>query len=197
MGNMLAIFLDIETTGLDPSRHCPIDIALKIVDTSTGELKATYQSVIKQGQEQWEKRDLESMKVNGYTMEKILLGKELSKVSEEIIDLFTSQEIKRGQAVFICQNPAFDRGFFNHIVPVYTQEKLNWPYHWLDLASMYWALLVLNQGDIPKKTSLSKNSIGEQYNIPEEARPHLAMNGVNHLIQCYIAVLGLGWPHNL
>jgi oligoribonuclease len=176
---MLAIFLDIETTGLDPYRHCPIDIALKIVDTSTGETKAIYKSVIKQGEEQWQKRDLESMKINGYTWEQVQLGKDISKVSEEIIHLFTENGIQRGEAVFICQNPAFDRGFFNHIIPVYTQEKLNW------------ALLVKNQGDIPKKTSLSKNSIAEQYQIPEEVKPHLAMNGVNHLIECYIAVLGL------
>ena len=44
---MLAIFLDIEATGLDPQRHSPIDIALKIIDTSTGEVKGSYQSIIK------------------------------------------------------------------------------------------------------------------------------------------------------
>jgi DNA polymerase-3 subunit epsilon/oligoribonuclease len=190
---MIAIFLDIETTGLDPLKHSPIDIALKVVDTSSGELKATYQSVIKQGEEQWEKRDLESMKINGYTWDKIQEGKELSVVSQDVLKLFKSLKIKRGEAVFICQNPAFDRGFFNHIIPVYTQEKLNWPYHWLDLASMYWASVVKNQGFFPLKTSLSKNSIGEQYRIPEEVTPHLAINGVDHLIQCYAAVLGLDW----
>lgn len=194
---MLAIFLDIETSGLDPLRHSPIDIAFKVIDTSTGELKAIYQSIIKLNEDNWEKRDPESMKINGYTWDKIQEGKDLSVVSIEILQLFKSLEIKRGEAVFICQNPAFDRGFFNHIIPVYTQEKLNWPYHWLDFASMYWAIIIQNQGTFPKKTSLSKNSIGEQYNIPEEVRPHLAINGVNHLIRCYAAVLGLGWKHDL
>ncbi len=194
---MLAVFLDIETTGLDPYRHSPIDIAMKIVDTSTGELKGTYQSVLKLDEEHWERRDPESMKINGYTWERIQQGKELSEVTSDILQLFKNQGIKRGEAVFICQNPAFDRGFFNHVVPVYTQEKLNWPYHWLDLASMYWAILVVKQGNFPKQTSLSKNAIGALYNIPEEVSPHLAINGVNHLIQCYTAVLGLKWTHNL
>jgi oligoribonuclease len=58
---------------------------------------------------------------------------------------------------------------------------------------MYWATVVKKEGTFPVKSSLSKNSIGEKYHIPEESTPHLAMNGVNHLIECYIAVLGLGW----
>jgi oligoribonuclease len=108
---MLAIFLDIETTGLDPLKHSPIDIALKVIDTSTGEIKGSYQSVIKQEEDQWNKRDPESIKINGYSWEKLLQGKDLSLVSYEVLNLFKSLGIKRGEAVFICQNPAFDRVF--------------------------------------------------------------------------------------
>ena len=34
---MKGIFLDLETTGLDPTQHCPIDIAFKVVELATGE----------------------------------------------------------------------------------------------------------------------------------------------------------------
>lgn len=197
---MLAIFLDIEATGLDSFRHSPIDIALKVIDTTSGIEKGSYQSVLLQTPEVWEKRDLYSMEINGYLWEDLLLGKSPAQVKEEILSLFQSLNITRGKAVFICQNPSFDRGFFSHIIDVYTQEKLNWPYHWLDFASMYWALLAQNTKKnklpFPETLNLSKNEIARLYDIPPEASPHKAMNGVDHLIACYKAVVGMGGNHD-
>ncbi len=196
---MLAIFLDIEATGLDSFRHSPIDIALKVIDVSSGIEKGSYQSVIRQTPEVWDKRDLHSMEINGYLWEDLLTGKALSQIKEEILNLFQSLEISRRKAIFICQNPAFDRGFFSQIIDVYTQEKLNWPYHWLDFASMYWAQLAQNTREnkipFPETLNLSKNEIAKLYNIPPEASPHKAMNGVDHLIACYKAVVGIGGNH--
>lgn len=190
---MLAIFLDIETTGLDPNKHCAIDIALKIVDVSTFEIKGSFQAIVKQSAEAWQKRDPVSIQINGYTWEEVVNGVESSLVSSAIIKLFGEQGIERGKAVFICQNPAFDRGFFGQLIDVYTQEKLHWPYHWLDLASMYWTRLSLNNSQqkiaFPEKMNLSKNAIAQQYGLPPELEPHKAVNGVDHLILCYKAVL--------
>lgn len=192
---MLAIFLDIETTGLDPTKHCAIDIGCKIVDVSTGTLVGSYQNIIKPTPEDWNKKDPISMQVNGYTWEEVSLGKDAKTVGKEIILFYQDQAIERGKAVFICQNPAFDRGFFTQLIDVYTQEKLNWPYHWLDLASMYWTV-VFQQKNIqhqpfPDKMNLSKNEIARVYNLPIEVEPHRAINGVDHLILCYQAVLGV------
>lgn len=190
---MKAIFLDIETTGLDPLQHKPIDIALKILNISSGEIIDEYQSLIWLDRTAWESHDPLSMDINGYSYSDIIKGKKTSLVSKEIQELFQKNEIQRGKAIFICQNPAFDRAFFIHIISVYTQERLQWPYHWLDLASMYWALLsqrqMIHQLPFPEEINLSKNAIAQLYNIPEEARPHRAMQGVDHLIACYLAVL--------
>lgn len=191
--HMLGIFLDIETTGLDSTRHCPIDIAFKIIDLSTGNVKGSYQSVVKQSWEKWEMRDPASIKINGFTWEDIIQGKEIGVIREEIVAMFSQHKIQRGGAAFICQNPAFDRAFFNQLIQVYKQEQLNWPYHWLDLASMYWAMYV-NQmrqsgNPLPEKISLSKNDIARHYQLPVEGHPHKAMKGVEHLIACYQAVL--------
>jgi oligoribonuclease len=195
---MLAIFLDIETTGLDPFRHKAIDLALKAIDMTTGDVKGEYQSLVKQPQEVWDQRDPASMKINGYVWDQVVLGKDPSQIRDEIIALFREWGIKRGKAVFICQNPAFDRGFFAHIIDVYTQEKLNWPYHWLDFASMYWALLaqkgMKEKTPFPQSLNLSKNEIAKLHHLPPEGTPHLAMNGVEHLISCYDAVIGLPKP---
>lgn len=191
---MIAIFLDIETTGLDCRIHQPIDIALKVVDPSDGSLKASYQSVIRISEENWALRDPFSMEVNGYTWEEVQQGKDLPVVSSEILHLLQEQKIERGKAAFICQNPAFDKSFFTKLIDVYSQEKLNWPYHWLDFASMYWAERAKEfktKGEpFASEINLSKNAIALQYNLPEEVTPHKAMNGVDHLILCYKTVIG-------
>src|SRR5262249_43527499 len=117
------------------------------------------------------------------------------QVGQQIIHLFSQLKIERGRAVFICQNPAFDRGFFTQLVDIYTQDRLHWPYHWLDLASMYWASIeqkcLQQQAPFPERINLSKNEIARAYNLPPEVEPHRALNGVHHLIACYQAVLGI------
>ena len=192
---MQAIFLDIETTGLDPLRHSPLDIAIQIVDLSEMLVKGEYQAAIRVTEEQWTHADPSSLAVNGYTYDRVLLGRPIDEIKEEIIHFFELHHVTRGESFFICQNPAFDRGFFNHIVDVYTQESLQWPYHWLDLASMYWVRYMdkhLQVGaPIPQHTNLSKNSIARSYDLPEESTPHSAINGVRHLISCFQKIFDL------
>lgn len=192
---MQAIFLDIETTGLDPLKHSPLDIAIQIVDLSEMMVKGEYQSAISVTEEQWARADPSSLAVNGYTYDRTVLGRPIEVVKEEIISFFGQHHVARGESFFICQNPAFDRGFFNHIVDVYTQERLQWPYHWLDLASMYWVRYMdkhLQVGTpIPHHMNLSKNSIAKSYDLPEESTPHTALNGVRHLISCFQKIFDL------
>ena len=132
---MLGIFIDIETNGLDAFQHRILEIAFKIIDLSTGDFKDSYESIVKQPAKAWECRDPVSIKVNGFTWEQVLTGKPPKLVADDIIALLDKWHIERGKAVFICQNPSFDRGFFTQLIEPYLQEKLHWPYHWLDLAS--------------------------------------------------------------
>lgn len=184
---MFAIFLDIETTGLDPQKHMAIDIAFEVHDMQKGCI-CFYQSLIKCSEEEWKRSDPASLAFNGYTFEDCLKGKEKERIAQEILDLFKSFNIQRENAVFICQNPAFDRMFFAKIIDFSLQERSKLPYHWLDLGSMVWALSiqtgVKKQGEafsIP----LSKNAIAQAYGIPPEEEPHHAMGGVKHLVKCY------------
>lgn len=193
---MLAIFLDIETTGLDFFIHRSIDLAFKVIDLTTGVEKFTYQTIVKQPQAVWDKRDPSSIEINGFTWEMLQLGIDEQSIKKEIVQIFSDVGVTRGRAFYICQNPAFDRGFFSQIVDIPTQEQLNWPYHWLDFASMFWALRVKqsiqNHETLPIEINLSKNSIAQFYHLPEETTPHAALNGVNHLILCYQTVIGFG-----
>lgn len=196
---MLGVFLDTETNGLNSQIHRILEIAYKIVDLNTGEVKEEFESLIAQPIELWEKSDQESLRVNGFTWNEISQGKTQRNVSQSIIDSFTRAGIRRKKAVFICQNPSFDRVFFSQLIDSDTQELLSWPYHWLDLASMYWALAMkraeLKEGPFPWETGFSKDLIASQYKLPLENKPHRAMNGVSHLLLCYEAVVG--FPKNL
>lgn len=191
---MQAIFLDTETTGLDPISHRILEIAFKVVDIPTGHEKLTYQSIVKQPFEIWERRDPTSIEVNGFTWEKVQLGKEESVVRQEIMQIFSDLKISRGTTVYICQNPAFDRNFFAQLIDVYTQEQQHWPYHWLDFASMYWVLQIRSYQEtdqcFPFEMNLSKNAIAQHYQLPIESVPHSALNGVDHLLLCYRRVVG-------
>lgn len=171
-----------------------VEIAFKIVDLKTGEQKESFQQVISHPADLWEKSDQESLKVNGFTWDEISQGASPKNASQKVIDLFSKWGVKRGAAVFICQNPSFDRVFFSQLIDPDTQELLNWPYHWLDLASMHWALTmnqaILNKGPFPWETGFSKDLIAAHHKLPKEEKPHRAMNGVRHLLLCYEAVVG-------
>lgn len=191
---MLGIFLDTETNGLNAFRHRPLEIAFKIIDIRNGELKEAYETVIYLSEDEWKRSDPTSLRVNGFTYEEILKGKKGNLVATEITNILQKNKIQRGSAVFICQNPSFDRIFFSHLVDPDIQEDLKWPYYWLDLASMYWAEGMRrgkeNPAHLPWVTGFSKDRIASVYHLPNEQNPHRAMNGVNHLIQCYEKVIG-------
>lgn len=191
---MLGIFLDTEANGLNYKKHKLIEIAFRILDLETGEEKDRYESVIFQSFDDWQLSDMDSLQINGFTWEEVSYGKKSDAIAEDVQQIFARNKIKRGEAVFICQNPSFDRAFFAQIIDPDIQERLLWPYHWLDLASMFFAESMKKakneQGGMPWEIGFSKDKIAIAYSLVGEEKPHRAMNGVNHLILCYEAVVG-------
>lgn len=198
---MLGIFLDTETNGLNPKRHKPIELAFKIIDLLTGEEKDSFNSLITISNEDWGKSDPISLKVSGLTKEKLSHGIPIEEVSAQVKNLFNKHRLIRGEAVFICQNPSFDRAFFSQIIDIETQEKLNIPYHWLDLASMFWSYTMekakMHNSPFPWETGFTKDKIAQHFHLSTEHQPHRAINGVNHLLLCYEAVVGFPKKHEL
>jgi oligoribonuclease len=191
---MLGVFLDSETNGLNSHVHKILEIAFKIADLKNGDVKQDFQTLIFQPFEAWEKSDPESLRINGFSWDEIKSSPTSRQVSQQIIDLFAKWNIRRKEAVFICQNPSFDRAFFSQLIDADTQELLSWPYHWFDLASMFWAVSMdiakRKAGPPPWELRFSKDAIAAHYHLPLEEKPHRAMNGVNHLMLCYQAVVG-------
>ena len=186
---MLGIFLDIETNGLNFFIHKPIEIAFSIINLDTGREVALYQSIISISDEDWEKSNPTSLKVNGFTRETVSKGIDIATVSQEITSILNQHKCIQGESVFICQNPSFDRNFFSQIIGQDEQHTHNWPYHWLDLASMFWALYYKEHSSIVKR-GLSKDKIAAFLDLPPEEHPHKAFNGVAHLVDCYRSLIG-------
>jgi oligoribonuclease len=186
---LLGVFLDTETNGLNPFKHKILEIAFKILDVENGFCLEQFEATIALSEAEWGLSDPDSLKVNGFSWEMAKNGRSLSQVAEEIRDLFIKHRIIRGEAVFICQNPSFDRAFFHQFFSTEEQEELRFPYHWLDLASMFWAISIV-EGKMPWLAGYSKDKIAAAYHLPPENQPHRAMNGVTHLLQCYEAVVG-------
>lgn len=188
---MYLIFLDTETTGLNPEKHRIIEIAYKVIDSVSKRIVVSYDAVVAQPLEVWSAADPESLKINGFCWEQTLQGKTEQVIASEIENDLNRLELGQKEGIFICQNPSFDRSFFIQLINADVQEHFGWPYHWLDLASMYWAVCHTHSGpSLTKESDLSKNSIAGNYGIPPEGYPHRAMNGVKHLILCYEAIFG-------
>lgn len=186
---MRLILLDTETNGLDPFIHNVIEIAIKIVDAVTGDVIDEYESKVRLTEDEWGKSQKSSLHINGFKFEMIKDAPSLDEVRNSIMEFFKKNSLKRGKSVFLCQNPSFDRVFFSKVIPTSEQELRMYPYHWLDLASMFWALS-LKKNKLPWDVGLSKNKIATHLNIEEEGIPHKAMNGVNHLLSCYESLIG-------
>ncbi|MEX0962334.1 MAG: 3'-5' exonuclease [Simkaniaceae bacterium] len=186
---MDGIFLDIETNGLNFLRHVPLEIAFKIIDLKTGVIKCSFESMIAPSIEEWKRSDKESLAINKIRFKALENTKSREVIGEEIALKFNHHQVKRGKSVYICQNPSFDRYFFSLLIDPDLQEKYHWPYHWLDLASMQWALSMRDQ-NCPWLAGLTKDKIAAFHNLPSEKYPHRAMNGVEHLILCYEKAIG-------
>jgi DNA polymerase-3 subunit epsilon/oligoribonuclease len=193
--------LDIETTGLDFRVHVPIDIAIVIKDLHNYKTLVEYTSCITCDAKDWDLSDKKALAKNGFNKDCIWQGTEMSHVSKTIITMFLQVGITKSNSFFFCQNPSFDRPFFHDIVSQNEMNELNFPHHWLDLASMFFLKCLspnckigfnTGRGRPEKRSSpLSKDSIAKSLGLLPEEKPHRAMNGVKHLIQCYEALISL------
>lgn len=188
---MLLIFVDTETTGLNPEKHRTLEIAYKVLEAHNKKVLISYEAIVSQPAEIWAEADPDSLKINGFSWEQTLQGKSEKVVGSEMINDLNHLGLGQKEGAFVCQNPSFDRAFFNQMISVELQTHNGWPYHWLDLASMYWALQCSEDPHFPQNAQekdLSKDTIAKRYGLAAEGFPHRAMHGVNHLIECYKAI---------
>lgn len=188
---MKIIFLDIETNGLDPQRHVPIEIGILIYDLDKNDEFEAFTSFIALDAEDKKNSCLTAMQVNGIVDRIPKDAPEIDMVERAIEMFFLQNNISSENCFFLCQNPTFDRPFFHKIIPQIRMNHLGWPYHWLDLASMYWFKSITNGLKLQStKCILSKDSIAKCLGMDPEPMPHTAIQGAAHLAKCYLILTG-------
>lgn len=177
---MIAVFIDVETTGLDIYRDRLLEIGLIVVDLTQNKVVNTYEALIL-GPGPLEVTS--GHHINQITTDEMIdRGKTEEQVAYEIEAILVEHAVFMHHGFFICQNPVFDYTFTRPLFGYMRTSIRAWPYHWLDLASMFWIKLGCFS-EYPVK--LSKNNIARRLNLDSEAEPHRALYGALHLLECY------------
>jgi len=131
--NPRRLWVDTETTGLNPSEHEVIEVAI-VTETvhadGSGSIVGGWSAKI--APERIEAADARALEVNGYTPEKWKDARPFNEIADELAKLLASGSI-------ICgHNVGFDVGF---IEAAFTRigRKVRIPYHRLDTVTMAYA----------------------------------------------------------
>jgi len=168
------IIVDIEASGLNPDKHSIVSIGA--VELKNPKNQYYGECKIPEGAE----ISPEAMKVNGFTTEQIKDPKKKS-VKELLKDLFEWVK-KIDNRTMAGQNTWFDRDF---ILKNAVEYKLEYPFSFriLDMHTLaYCIMLMKGHNPVTKegKTHISSSTIYQYVGIPEEPKPHIAINGAKY-----------------
>jgi len=164
------VFIDIETTGLDPLQHEIIEIACLVVNPQTLEIRKEYHRKVQP--EHLETADPASLEVNKYSPKAWHEAKSLKEVLKELNSLAPG-----GQ--FIGYNVSFDRSFIENAAREYGM-MLNFDYHWIDVMSLVYFESLSDK----RLERLKLTHVCEIWGIPLK-KAHTAMGDVKATLAVY------------
>jgi DNA polymerase III epsilon subunit family exonuclease len=154
-------FVDIETTGTDPSKHEIIEIAAVITRLKDGVLTIIDQFDVKVSPTHIETADPQALRINGYNEADWLFAVSLKEAMKGFSD-------KTEGAVFVAHNLLFDYGFVERALSTTDIENKLY-FQKLDTLSMAFGI-IHNNDDISK---LSLRALCERYSV-DNAKAHSA-----------------------
>lgn len=128
------LFLDVETTGLDPSTHEVIEIAAMRTSPNALVIRGQYTAKIKPLK--IELAEPKALQINGYT------PSEWSDEKCTSLETVVSEISKLGNdCVLVGHNVSFDESF---VVPMFKklEQRVPWSYHKVDTVTLAWPLYV-------------------------------------------------------
>ncbi|ADO70347.1 3'-5' exonuclease [Stigmatella aurantiaca] len=153
-------FIDLETTGLDASRHEVLEVAILRVDARSLKVLAEYEARVQPTR--LADAHPEALAVCGYSDEEWRDALPLREVLATVTPLLAG-------TLVAGHNTSFDWGF---LVEGYRSTELPLPsvdYHRLDTASLAWPLLATGEVE-----SLSLNALAKHFGL-HRPTPHRAM----------------------
>jgi DNA polymerase III epsilon subunit-like protein len=163
-------FTDLETTGFDPDVHEIIEVGLLLVDQQ--EMIVMSELDLKIRPTHLSTADPESLIINGYNEEDWLHAWTLAEA-------MAAYSTKTKDAVFCAHNVTFDWSFIHRAFK--SSRFINeMDHHRFDLFSLAWATLRNSS-----LTSFSLDTIAGHFGLPEETKPHRAINGARRAYEIY------------
>ncbi len=168
------VFIDIETTGLNPEEHEIIEIGCLVVNGQTFEVKTKYHARINpKHPDRW---DTKAKELIGYSRRKWSNTKELSNILNKINKLSSG-------GILAGWNVSFDWSFlrkaFEHL-----SMTPQFDYHRIDVMSIAYAALYLK----PKVESLSLRKVAVSFgmSLPET---HRAMDDIKATYEIFKKIM--------
>lgn len=131
--------------------------------------------------------DDEALAINGYKKEQ--LTDKNKKTDKEIVENFMKWALTCGERTLAGQNPLFDVNFLQGAAFRY---HLDWPFahRTIDLHSMVY--LHMNERGVEppvdqkhRHSALNSDTIMRYVGIPEEPKPHIAINGARYEAEAF------------
>jgi DNA polymerase III epsilon subunit-like protein len=198
---MKRCFVDLETTGLNPWKNNARENDKGVI-LSAGFVLETgpeLEVIITPTVEEWGYASPQALQVNGMTWdflkEKGMLWEDAAR---EILRWLAEYEIIENEWVFYAQNAPFDKKFLLHFLGDWL-TFLDVPTVWVDLIPIY--------KNVGRKLGLNvhyqnTHHISQQLGVPEEPKPHQAIEGARALKRNYDALRKLAaekdvlWPEH-
>lgn len=169
------IIIDGEFTGLDPKKHGLI--SLGAVEFKNPKNQFYGECRLDKGLDYTN----EALEINGFSVEEIF-DKEKDSTKEMLIKFLDWLSNCTGPIVLIGQNPTADRDMIEFACK---RNGLHYPFdhRTLDLHSLCLSKMIETNFEIPKNkdnrnlTKVNSSAIQKFVNIPQEPKPHNALNG--------------------
>lgn len=177
------IIVDAEMSGLDPRKHSIV--SLGAVDFARPERQFYGECRIWDGAE----TDPEALAVNGFTEEQC---RDKNRKSEtELIKEFFLWIQEVSDKTIAGQNVSFDAQFLNQAL---IRAGIEWRFSFrtLDLHAVVYAQFLKEGREVPMKgdqSGLSLDKILTAFGLPEEPKPHIALNGAKYEAEVFSRII--------
>jgi len=177
------IVIDAEMSGLDPLKHSIV--SLGAVDFARPERQFYGECRIWDGAE----TDPEALAVNGFTEEQC---RDKNRKSEtELIKEFYEWIQPITDRTIAGQNVSFDAQFLNQALK---RANIEWKFSFrtLDLHAVVYTQFLKEGREVPMKqdqSGLSLDKILTSFGLPEEPKPHIALNGAKYEAEVFSRII--------